>query len=225
MQDIHSHIIYGVDDGASSFQESIAMLNAAKQIGIDRIYATPHIKSEDIDIGTIYERFAKLHEKAKTIGIDLRLGFEYNFKAIDYDDFATAKDYALGGTDILLLEMPFMQWPSYWQQTIYDLQSIGLQIIIAHPERYLPIQKDLGIIHSLADMGCNFQCNASSIINYNFERNKVVRCLMKMNRLDMIASDAHSVNEYALLDKAYDRMKKVIRFTNLERIVFETGEY
>ena len=225
MQDIHSHIIYGVDDGASNFQESVAMLNAAKQIGIDRIYATPHIKSKKVDTRAIYEHFAQLHDDAKTIGIDLRLGFEYNIGAIDYETFAVAKEYALGGVDIILLEMPFGQWPSYWKQTIYDLQALGLRIIIAHPERYYPIQKNLGILNELADMGCIFQCNASSIVSFKLGRSKVVRRLIKMNRLDMIASDAHSVHEYALLEKAFKRMKKVIRYRGLEEIKFETGEF
>ena len=153
MHDIHSHIIYGVDDGAENLQQSLNMLDAAKAAGIDRIYATPHMRSKDADVESIYDHFACLHQYAADRKIDLRLGFEYNIQAIDNDSFESAKDYTLAGTDILLLEMPFTLWPPFWENIIYRLQGLQLRIIIAHPERYEPIQKNPGII-KIYTSGC-----------------------------------------------------------------------
>ena len=37
MRDMHCHILPGVDDGARDLDESLAMLEAAKQAGVKRI--------------------------------------------------------------------------------------------------------------------------------------------------------------------------------------------
>lgn len=37
MRDMHCHILPGVDDGARNLQESLEMLEAAKQVGITSI--------------------------------------------------------------------------------------------------------------------------------------------------------------------------------------------
>ena len=42
MIDIHSHILPGVDDGASSMKESLHMLSMARRQGITDVFATSH---------------------------------------------------------------------------------------------------------------------------------------------------------------------------------------
>lgn len=219
MHDIHSHVLYGVDDGSENLRQSLNMLDAAKAAGIARIYATPHRRSKDADVGIIYDHFACLHQYAADRKIDLRLGFEYNIQAVDNDCFESAKDYTLAGTNLLLLEMPFTLWPPFWENIIYRLQGMQLGIIIAHPERYAPIQKDLGILEILADMGCFFQCNASSVVKGSFDKNKVIRYLYKMGKLDFVASDAHSVQEYELYKKAVQKLSGKLNYSTLEDII------
>ena len=41
MIDIHCHLLYGVDDGAKTIEESVAMLEAAKEQGIS---AARHVR-------------------------------------------------------------------------------------------------------------------------------------------------------------------------------------
>ena len=44
MIDIHCHLLYGVDDGAKTIEESVAMLEAAKEQGISAMILTPHYR-------------------------------------------------------------------------------------------------------------------------------------------------------------------------------------
>jgi protein-tyrosine phosphatase len=132
---------------------------------------------------------------------------------------AQARDYAMAGTDCLLLEMPFSDWPPLWENIIYDLQALKLQIIIAHPERYLPIQKNYAILDSLCDVGCFFQCNVSSIVNGGIRKAGVIRYLRKTGRLDFVATDAHSVYEYRLIQRAIAKVRKEINYQTFDEIL------
>ena len=130
MQDIHSHIVFAVDDGSESMQESIAMLHAAKKAGIDTLYATPHWKSRHGDVERIKDHFQKLVPAAAKIGIEMHLGFEFNISALDPRHFEQAAQFAYENTSSILLEMPFVQWPAEWERIIFELQKTGLQIVI-----------------------------------------------------------------------------------------------
>src|SRR5207245_4979529 len=46
MVDIHSHIVWGLDDGASGMEQSLSMLRAAAESGTTDIVATPHSNAE-----------------------------------------------------------------------------------------------------------------------------------------------------------------------------------
>lgn len=211
MQDIHSHIVFAVDDGSESMQESIAMLHAAKKAGIDTLYATPHWKSRYGDVERIKDHFQKLVPAAAKIGIEMHLGFEFNISALDPRHFEQAAQFAYENTSSILLEMPFEQWPAEWGRIIFELQKTGLQIVIAHPERYAPVQKDLGILRELTEIGCLLQCNAASFFSLRPAKKRVIKYIQKLDRLDFVASDAHSAREYELFARAVARIGKEIR--------------
>ena len=40
--DYHAHFVYGVDDGARTREEMVAMLDAAAADGVTRLFATSH---------------------------------------------------------------------------------------------------------------------------------------------------------------------------------------
>lgn len=210
--DIHSHILFGVDDGAESIDKSVKMLDAAKHAGIRCIYATPHWKSKHGDRERIRRNFRALLPYAEQAGIALHLGYEYNLAALDILQFEAAKDFTLENTESLLLEFPFESWPAEWERILLRLQRIGLQIVIAHPERYLPVQRDLGVLKELLELGCLLQCNASSVLSHRPEKKRVMRYIRQLGRLDFLASDAHSASDYAVFEKAVAQVAGEIRY-------------
>ena len=79
MVDMHSHILFGVDDGARDLSESRRMLVAARSVGVDKIIATPHARSDSFNRQLVNERYFVLKEIAEEKGIVLRLGFEVHW--------------------------------------------------------------------------------------------------------------------------------------------------
>ena len=71
MIDIHSHILYGVDDGAKDYEESVKMLKEAHKAGIRTIVATPHVRKPHFDKNKAKESLEKLKPVAESLGIKL----------------------------------------------------------------------------------------------------------------------------------------------------------
>ena len=203
MRDIHCHILPGVDDGARDIDESLAML-AAKAAGVTSIVCTPHCRDPYFDYDAMWDAFESL--KAHAPGFPLRMGFEVNVaKLLDLGmDWA---DYLhFDGTNEFLLELKTSasktEFENY-ERVIFELQSRGYSVIIAHPERYHAIQKDPEVARSLVRMGCKLQASADFIAGGRFGKEKrPAKKLFEEDLYSFIASDAHNVEHYALLAKA-----------------------
>lgn len=79
MIDIHCHLLYGVDDGSKSLEESVEMLKIAKKQGITGIILTPHLRHGMFKhpLEKIERHYKKLMPYANKLGIELKLGTEY----------------------------------------------------------------------------------------------------------------------------------------------------
>lgn len=203
MFDIHCHILFGVDDGSREFAESQAMLNAARGAGIDRIVCTPHCRGTHFDYDKIVEHFGILSTYAQTQGVQMDLGFEVYWEKLSELGIEHAPLLCIQDTNLMLLEFSPGYMPANWQRVIYDLQGMGIQLIIAHPERYRAIQKDPEIAVELKRMGCLLQLSANFASGgLRSPSKKTALTLLEYDIVDYIASDAHCVEDYADYKKA-----------------------
>lgn len=204
MRDIHSHILPGVDDGASDLDESLAMLEAAKRAGVTSIVCTPHCRNPYYDYDKMWDAFELLQANAD--GFPLQMGFEVNHSKLMELGIEAARYLHFDGSTDFLLELSTVA-DKYdfieYERTIYDLQCMGYDVIIAHPERYHAVQKDLDVAKRLIEMGCRLQASADFIAGGRFGREK--KPAMRMFEEGMyafIASDAHKTDHYDLLAEA-----------------------
>jgi protein-tyrosine phosphatase len=199
--DIHSHVLPGVDDGAVSVDETIAMLRIAYDAGTRRIVATPHMFHalfHNNDFVQILDRFEQLKSELKSCqdafpflqDMQLYSGAE-NFAS---PEFLTALDQGcvltLNGSRYLLIEfppaLPFVQMQTFIKKVL----STDYTPIIAHPERYGVIQKDPLRVEQFQQTGSVIQVNADSIRGGSGSRAKQCsRSLLQAGLVDVIASD------------------------------------
>ncbi len=202
--DIHSHIICGVDDGSQNLEESGAMLSAAKAAGVSAIIATPHVYTPDVDFEKIKEAFVTVRREYADIGLELNLGCELNFRVLlDYDP-DIIKPFCIYGTNVLLLEPPSRYLPESWENLVIGLQQLGVEVIIAHPERCVAFQNDISQVKRMLEIGCELQVSASSLLGKKFSR-QTRKCaveLLKKGMIGYIASDAHCAKDYKVYAKA-----------------------
>lgn len=195
MIDIHCHLLYGLDDGAQSPEESMSMLANAQRAGVTGIVATPHVNTIDFDTNLAKQRHQEI---AACATCAISLGYEVHIRMLPEIGFYDIAHYADPKTGRLLLELSQSVPPARFERVVYELTSRGMTVCIAHPERYLYLQRDLNQAHLLKQMGCELQVSARSLRNGIFS--PVRRCAMRLLQAgiaDHIASDAHSPDDYS----------------------------
>ncbi len=209
MVDLHCHILPGVDDGSQSLTESVAMLDAARQMGITHIVCTPHVYRFAFDRAKVEAAFASLLEPAAERGVTLTQGFECNLKATTGVEEAELLSLCTEGTKQLLFEFPPDCWPGNWERILYRIQCEDIQIIVAHPERYKPIQCDFQIARTLVEMDCRLQVSPARLAGGLFSPTaKLIKRLQQADMVSFYGSDAHSPEDYAAFAKAIAKLEK-----------------
>ena len=207
MRDIHCHILPGVDDGARNLDESLAMLAAARAVGVTSIVCTPHVRDPYFDYDKMWDAYDLLVAHAG--GFPLQMGFEVNhaklmdlgMRWVDYLHFDGSEEFLLE----LSTRAAEVEFADY-ERTIFELQGRGYEVIIAHPERYRAVQKNPEVAERLARMGCKLQASADYVDGGRLGREKrPARRLFEDGMYDYIASDAHRVQHYDCLRRAMEQ--------------------
>ncbi len=221
MLDMHCHILPGVDDGARDLSESLAMLAAAKRAGVTEIVCTPHCREPYFDFDAMMDAYDLLVAHAD--GFPIRMGFEVAWRtlmSIGFDHWAPllnldAPSVSGTGKATFLLELsvgtPSSEYPLYYQ-TIFDLQGLGFDVVIAHPERYAAIQHDEDIARHLVEMGCKLQASADFVDGGRLGRElRPAKRMLRDGLYSFIASDAHRVEHYDALARAMAKYGHLLR--------------
>lgn len=197
MIDIHSHIIFGMDDGSPTLEESIKMLQQAQKLGITTIFATPHYQENIFELESMEHNFLKVVEKAFEYGITLKMGSEVYINPFVDKLVQEKKVLLLNRAGYILLELPYEAIPLYTYETIYKLQLQRLSVIIAHPERNMNLLKDFSIYVNLLERGCLMQVDVGSIVGaYGKAVEEYSKKLIKLKLVHFVASDAHCGKDY-----------------------------
>lgn len=203
MIDIHNHIVYGVDDGSRSIDESLAMVDLYMKSGFSEIIATSHFDRSRymVDASEIRDKVSILNEKIKEKGLDFKIypGHEIQVEVGMEKKLASGELLRLNDTRYVLCELSFVNKPNFLKDLFYNLQLDGYVPIIAHAERYPYVARDIDWLIDFIKMGALIQVNYSSIKS-NYE---TIKSLLERNMVHLIATDAHQsgwrnpyINEY-----------------------------
>jgi protein-tyrosine phosphatase len=195
--DLHSHVLPGVDDGAATLDESLAILRAAASDGIERIAATPHVRDDYPTAPEEMERLvAEVAAAAGADGLDIEVlpGGELALDRIPRLDDETLARFGLGGNPrLLLLECPYYGWPLDLGTVVFDLQTRGYTVVLAHPERNPDVQERPELLEPLVAAGLLVQLTSASVDGRLGSRSKQAsRRLLERELAHLIASDAHA---------------------------------
>jgi protein-tyrosine phosphatase len=189
--DLHSHVLFGLDDGAADLDESVAICRAAADDGITVLAATPHVRR---DYPTTPDQMeARLAEVGAAVGNVVRLvpGGE-----IDLDELTRHElmRFALAGNPrYLLVETPYVGWPLDLGERLFRLRAGGVTPVLAHPERNADVQQRPELLEPIVAGGTLVQLTAASV-DGRLGRNakNCAGTLVERELAHLIASDAHA---------------------------------
>ena len=193
MIDLHSHILPGMDDGAQSLQDSLAMARMAVDSGITAMVATPHCvddRRNEAHGAWMLLREA-LHENE--IPLHLFLGMEIFGTHDTARMLQDGELLTLNASRYPLIEFSFRSDGEEETNILYSVCKAGFRPVVAHPERYAYIQENPQILNTWCKMGCLLQVNRGSLVGrFGHRAQELSVELVKRNFITAIASDAHS---------------------------------
>lgn len=214
MIDIHSHILFGVDDGPENVEQSIELLQHAVKEGITDIIATSHVlhPSYEVSAETTLQQVKRLQEMAQQQGlkINIHTGHEIRIGERMPQLLQENKLLPLAGSNYILVELPSNTVPVFTKPLLLQLQELGYTPIIAHPERNKAIAENPRKLKELIQNGALAQVTAGSVAgHFGKSIQKISMDLIEANLIHTYGSDVHNVNNRPFLfDKGLTYLEK-----------------
>ena len=204
MIDIHSHIVFAVDDGPDTLKESLALIEESYKQGVRTIISTSHRRKgmfethEDV----IFENFSQVKEEAEKKFEDLEIlyGGELYFTSSVLEKLERGEVPRMNGTRFALIEFSMTTPWKDIHSALSKVLMLGITPIVAHIERYNALEFNKERVKELINMGCYTQINSSHVLKPKFigDKYKVfkkrARYFLEENLVHCVASDMHNLD-------------------------------
>ena len=195
--DMHSHLIPGIDDGSPDLATSLHLLKGFQALGYKKVITTPHIlwqiypnTAEKIQAG-----HAALKNAADENGIHLEIHAAAEYFIDEYFVELLDKKTPLMkiSENMVLVEISMVTLPMDVQEILFEMQLQDYQPVIAHPERYVYLNRNKEFFGKLKDAGCLIQVNILSLAgHYGSQVKDLAEYLLKNGFYDLAGTDLHN---------------------------------
>jgi protein-tyrosine phosphatase len=220
--DTHCHLLPGIDDGARTVGDAVAMARQLVQSGVVTVVCTPHLSTEfQASTGRVERELDRLRLALTDLSIelDLQLATEFSTTRVRNATQSELARRAVGGRFVLFELVP----RTAHRESIAALeavQSAGLDAIVAHPERSVEVQRDPALVDDLRERGALIQVVGPSLVGRAPSTVwKSAWGLLESGRADLVGSDAHRPNAPSLrLDLLADLIAQRCDRSTAERL-------
>ncbi|MBA3540320.1 MAG: hypothetical protein H0T79_11895 [Deltaproteobacteria bacterium] len=226
--DLHSHVLYGLDDGAPDQATAQAMLDGLAALGVTEQCLTPHQKANQyLPAWDAIERtLAELDTIRKPHHPTFRLGAENMWDDVFHGRIASNTIPHYRGTVAFLVEIPPPLMPPGMIDQLFKFRMAGKVPVLAHPERYHALWDNLELARSLR-RHCAFLLDLGAIAGFHGKREtRAARELLENGLATGVATDAHSVGDLqqaaaglAWIDKKHGHATTVRLFDHAPRAI------
>ncbi|SEI62818.1 protein-tyrosine phosphatase [Streptococcus sp. 45] len=203
MIDIHSHIVFDVDDGPSTIEESLALIGESYRQGVRTIVSTSHRRRDLFKTSEekIFANFKQVKEAAEAKYDDLTIlyGGELYYNNALLDKLEHHKVPRMADTQFALIEFSMTTPWKEIHEAVNKVLMLGVTPIIAHIERYNALENREDRVRELINMGCYTQINSAHVLKPRLFGDKYrvfkkrARYFLEKNLVHIISSDMHNL--------------------------------
>ena len=207
MVDIHSHILWGLDDGAETLADSLEMVSMAAAAGTTDIVATPHANRDyRFDVSEVEARVQELQQAANGQP-RIHYGCDFHLSQENIEDaLRDPKKYTINHGRYLMVEFADTVIPPGMPNTFESLRACGMQPVITHPERNPVLQRAPQRLEEFFEQGCLVQVTSQSLLGlFGRQAERWGWEWIERGLVHFVASDAHeSSRRTPVLKEAYE---------------------
>jgi len=195
--DLHSHVLYGLDDGAPDAKSALAMLDGLTALGITEQCVTPHQKASQYlpDWDLVEQTLAALETIRKPHHPTLRLGAENMWDDVFYQRASEDKIPGYRDTVAFLVEIPPPLMPPGMIDQLFKWRMAGKVPVLAHPERYHALWNDDALAAQLR-AHCAFVIDLGAVGGFHGgHEKKAARHMLEIGLATAVATDAHRLGD------------------------------
>lgn len=224
--DLHCHFLPGIDDGARSLEEGLAILRELKRIGFDRVMATPHMRpglfeNEKLGLTSAFDAFQPALGAADLP--EVGLASEHYFDDVVFSRIMSGDCLPYPGGKAVLLEFYEMDFPTSIDRTFVELRlKRNLLPVIAHPERYQAIWKNPDVLERMAGVGVAALLDTASLVGkYGKKPRDIAEELLDRNLYHAACSDAHRPTDVKEVQAGMKRIEELYGEEELQFLFHE----
>lgn len=205
--DIHSHLIPGIDDGSPEMETTIVLLKKFIDLGYKKVITTPHVMSDyyknnpQIILSGLNN--VRKEIKKQNLNIEIEAAAEYNLEPEFEKLLDNGKLLSFGAEKYLLFELSFFDEPLRLNETIWKMIEKGFRPVLAHVERYGYWHNNYDKVEEMINRGVKLQLNIGSVTGaYGPEVKKFAERLIKDEIIEFVGSDCHHLQHLEMINHA-----------------------
>jgi tyrosine-protein phosphatase YwqE len=210
--DYHSHVLPGLDDGATDLQNAVELVSAMKSWGFEKITCTPHINALYRNTPDTIGRAFDLLQEAVGDDVMLAMSAEYRLVPETWPE-VLEKNWIMPIEDrFILTELPISHREEMRHikpiEEFKKLLSMGLTPILPHPERYFYLSHDE--LLEFVEAGVVIQCNYGSLAGlYGIAARDRARALVAEGIVTMYGTDMHNLKYVDVMGRWFAEGNKI----------------
>ena len=202
--DLHSHLLPGIDDGVQSLEESLGILREMAKLGYEKVITTPHTMPENFPNSpeTILPKYELVKNAIVKEGIPIKLevATEYYLDESFIRKLDEDEPLMTFGDRYVLFETDFLNAPPFLKEATFKMSVKGYKPVYAHPERYLYLLQDSGLLEEMIDREVYFQLNLVSLTgHYSKPVKRFAEKLIDRKVIRFVGTDCHSMRHIDLV--------------------------
>ena len=216
--DFHSHILPGIDDGATDIDNAVELVRAMKSWGFEKITCTPHINEDFHNTPSGIERvFEQLQQALEDNAIDIQLDMSAEYRLVPETwPEVLEKNWLMPIEDkYILTELPIAKpWKMQSIKPVEEFKrliAMGLTPILPHPERYAYLSERE--LMQFIEAGAILQCNYGSLAGlYGTEARDRAQSLVDEGLVTLYGTDMHNLKYVDIIGRWFAEGNKIAEF-------------